>query len=131
MEAVALDTLQAAHRGDLDELKTRLYTHDPGQLAPIYLKVAFPVYRRGVATEWMWVQVVHWGSGTIEGVLVNEPILRTDVRAGQYVAFTPDRVADFQESTGSETRGNALRKMVKGGLYSPSLGGNIPASAAP
>ncbi|MDP7111114.1 MAG: DUF2314 domain-containing protein [Myxococcota bacterium] len=131
MEAAALDTLQAAHRGDLDDLKTRMHSHAPGELPPIYLKVAFPVHRRGVATEWMWVQVVHWGSETIEGVLVNEPILRTDVRAGQYVAFTRDRVADFQESSGIEARGNALRKMVHGGLYSPSLGGNIPASAEP
>ncbi len=131
MEAAALDTLQAGHRRDLDELQTRMYTHDPGELAPIYLKVAFPVHRRGVATEWMWVQAVHWGSESIEGVLVNEPVLHPDLRAGQYVSFPRERVADFQESMGSEARGNALRKMLEGGLYSPSLGGNIPASDGP
>lgn len=87
--------------------------------------------RRGVATEWMWIQVVRWGEDEIEGVLVNFPVQRTDLRAGSYVKVGPERVGDFQEGTGDEFGGNALRKMLHGGLYSPALGATIPASAGP
>ena len=130
-ESAALDTLQASHRRDLCALRDRLYQHPPGELAPIYLKVAFPVDRRGIATEWMWIQVVRWDAEEIEGVLVNFPVHRTDLRAGSYVKVGPERVADFQEGNGDEFGGNALRKMIHGGLYSPSPGANIPASASP
>ncbi len=121
LETAALDTFQRTNRARLGDVRDDLFDHDPGRLATIYLKVAFPVERRGVRDEMMWVQVVHWTDDLIEGVLVNEPRCRDDLHAGSYVSFGPERVIDYQEDLRDGTRrGNALRAMTDGGLVSPA-----------
>jgi uncharacterized protein YegJ (DUF2314 family) len=120
LETAALDSFQRTNCARLDDVRASLYDHDPGKLATIYLKIAFPVERRGVRDEMMWVQVVTWTDDQIEGVLVNEPTRRRDLHAGSYVAFGPERIVDYQQDHRDGTRrGNALRVMLQGGLVSP------------
>ncbi len=95
--------------------------HDPGQLPQIYVKVAFPVERHGVRDEWLWVHVVRWEDDRVEGVLVNEPRRAAGFQAGSYVAFGPDRIADYHEDQPDGSyRGNGLKTLVEGqGLIPP------------
>ncbi len=138
VEASVLDSLQRGNLERLDELTASHLERTPGELSPVFLKVAFPVGRHGVATEWMWVNLETWDpwhlfcdEGDLQGVLANEPRRRTDISNGSTVCFARDRVADYQEGLGDGAPGNALRRMIHGGLYSPDVGGNIPASAPP
>jgi len=120
IDAAALELMQARHLQDLDEVRSHLYSHDPGRFSTVYLKVAFPVDRRGVRDEWMWVQAVHWGPEQIEGILVSEPRHRTDLGPGSVVMFGPERVADYWEldQDGVE-RGNALQQVLEGSVRTP------------
>lgn len=132
IQAGSLDALQRLNRGQLDEVRERLYQHAPGELAPIYLKVPFEVRSRGVASEWMWVQVVRWDAdGEIEGILVDAPRRVGHLRPGAYIRFHSDDVADYHERMPDGSHhGNALEGLVEGGpgLYLTPDDGNIRGS---
>ena len=117
IDATALEMLQNRHLGELDEVRGHIYDHEPGEFSTVFLKVAFPVDRRGVRDEWLWVQVVHWGPAEIEGILVSEPRQRRDLRAGMVVTFGEERIGDYQEldANGVE-HGNALQQVLDGSL---------------
>ncbi len=129
IQAASLDTLQRLNRGSLDEVRAHLYQHAPGELAPIYVKIPFDVSSRGVGREWMWVQVVRWDQeGEIEGILVDTPRRISGLRAGAYIRFHIDDVADYHERLDDGTHhGNALHALVHGdlGLPRPAEGGSI------
>ena len=117
LQAGSLDALQRLDRGHFDEVRERLYQHAPGELAPIYLKAPFVVATRGVAHEWMWVQVVQWSdTGEVEGILVDQPRRVTGLRPGAYIRFDIDDAADFQERfPDGSSHGNVLKGLVEGG----------------
>jgi len=110
----------------MDEAVALQRQRAPGETPALFLKVAFPVGSRAVRTEWMWVQVVYLGDEQIEGVLVNTPQRRGDLRAGAYVAFTRDRVADYHlGGFAGGFEGNALKTLLDRdfGLYALPVGG--------
>lgn len=129
VQAGSLGALQRLDLARLDEVRTHLYQHAPGELAPIYLKIPFEVRSRGVGREWMWVQVVRWDQdGVIEGILVDVPRRLSGLRAGAYIRFHVDDVADYHERMPDGSHhGNALKGLVDGdhGLYLAPDDGNI------
>jgi len=124
LQTAAVESLQRSQLGGLNDLQP--VARVPGEPPILHLKVAFPVGSRGVRNEWMWVQVVFMDDTQIEGVLVNEPRRRTDLRAGSYVAFTHDQVADYLlRGSDGGYEGNALKVLLDHGfgLYAPAVGG--------
>lgn len=121
LDCAVLDTLQGRNQGKLGDVRARLLDHEPGELALIYVKAAFPVNRRGVRDEYLWVQVVRWDDKRVEGILVNEPEHCYDLHAGMFVQFAPERVIDYQENLADgQHSGNALQALMDGSLIRPS-----------
>ncbi len=121
LDGAVLDTLEASNRARLDDVRSRLLDHEPGELALIYVKAAFPVNRRGVRDEYLWVQVVRWDDKQVEGILVNEPGHCYNLHAGMFVQFGPERIIDYQENRADgQHSGNALQALMDGSLTRPS-----------
>jgi hypothetical protein len=134
--------VQRLDLAQLDDVRALLEGHAPGELADVYVKVAFPVHRRGVRDECMWVQVVHWREETLEGILVDDPVCREDLRAGSYVRVDRAQVVDYLARMPDGTsRGNALGSLLNGDLglvpisYRPGVpvgeGAVVPAPTPP
>ncbi len=117
LRSASLDSLQRLDMGHLDDVRALMHGHAPGELADVYVKATFPVHRRGVRYECMWVQVVHWRDEALEGILVNAPARRGDLQAGSYVRLERDRIVDYRvRMPDGSIRGNALQSLLDGEL---------------
>jgi uncharacterized protein YegJ (DUF2314 family) len=109
---VDLNAMQSAHRRALATLGSESERFRRGlrsgeQLA---VKVRFPYGQNG-ANEYLWVEVRHWtGDGphsTIDGILLNWPLHRADLRAGQRLIFEQRAIYDWLRiTTGGRHEGN-------------------------
>lgn len=71
---------------------TGVTTFGVGDLVKVLFVVDPPV---GDCTgERMWVRVIRIGNATALGILDNDPVVRTDLRAGEEVAFDLEDVLD-------------------------------------
>jgi uncharacterized protein YegJ (DUF2314 family) len=96
--------MQAAHRRALATLPAERERFRRG-LRPgerLAVKVCFP-YGEHNANEYMWVEVQYWnGEGpqaTIEGVLLNQPLHRPDLKLGQRLRVAQSAVFDWLRIT--------------------------------
>ncbi|HEY2250350.1 MAG TPA: DUF2314 domain-containing protein [Planctomycetaceae bacterium] len=100
------DAMQSAHRRALATLASERERFHRG-LRPgerLAVKVRFPYGGQG-ANEYMWVEVQFWnGEGpqaTIEGVLLNRPLHRADLKLGQSLCVAQPAVYDWLRITAS------------------------------
>jgi uncharacterized protein YegJ (DUF2314 family) len=106
------DAMQAAHRRALATLATERERFRRG-LRPgerLAVKVCFPYGGQG-ANEYMWVEVQYWnGEGpqaTIDGVLLNQPRHRPDLKLGQALRVEQPAIYDWLRITaGGRQEGN-------------------------
>jgi uncharacterized protein YegJ (DUF2314 family) len=100
------DAMQSAHRRALATLSAERERFRRG-LRPgerLAVKVRFPYGGQG-ANEYMWVEVQFWnGEGpqaTIDGVLLNQPLHRSDLKLGQSLCVAQPAVYDWLRITAS------------------------------
>lgn len=89
------EELLAASRAQKAKLPA-LATRFREGLAPgerLLLKAPFSTDTGG--NEWMWVEVIGWKGGEVEGILQNEPFEVAGLRAGARVRFRDSVVFDF------------------------------------
>ncbi len=84
----------------------------------LMVKAPFATTERG-KNEWMWIEIVRWKDGRIEGVLRNDPELVVGLKAGADVSVEERAVFDYMlvhangSREGNET-GVVIGKMQKG-----------------
>ena len=100
------EAMQAAHRRALATLPAERERFRRG-LRPgerLAVKVCFPYGDQG-ANEYMWLEVQYWnGEGpqaTIDGVLLNQPVHRPDLKLGQSLHVAQPAVYDWLRITAS------------------------------
>ena len=106
------DAMQAAHRRALATLSSERERFRRG-LRPgerLAVKVRFPYGQHG-DNEYMWVEVQHWNGevpqATIDGVLLNQPLHRADLRLGQALRVEQPAIYDWLRiTTGGRHEGN-------------------------
>jgi len=100
------DAMQSAHRQALATLASERERFRRGlRLGErLAVKVRFPYGEHG-ANEYMWVEVQFWnGEGphsTIDGVLLNQPLHRPDLKLGQSLSVAEPAVYDWLRITAS------------------------------
>jgi len=74
-----------------------------------HLLLKFPFKYEDDNDEWMWVEVVKWNDGSIEGILQNDPYFVKSLKAGQkvskkinlmfdYILYLPDGTSEGNET---------------------------------
>jgi uncharacterized protein YegJ (DUF2314 family) len=78
----------------------------------LLVKAPFRMDDGHVGNEWMWVEVVRWQGKTIRGVLDNDPVHVSSLRAGARVEVDQDSLFDYllTRADGSE-EGNETAKL--------------------
>jgi uncharacterized protein YegJ (DUF2314 family) len=63
--------------------------------------------------EWMWLEVVRWKGGTIDGILQNDPVEVPDLKSGARVEVQADAIFDYLlvKADGSQ-EGNETGKLL-------------------
>jgi uncharacterized protein YegJ (DUF2314 family) len=84
----------------------------PGET--ILLKAPFPP--TGTEHEWMWVEVTRWKDGKIQGILDDDPVYATNLKAGQRVEVREEDIFDYihhfpDDHNEGNTTGEIISKM--------------------
>jgi uncharacterized protein YegJ (DUF2314 family) len=119
------ELLEASRRAksQLPELNSRFNAGlKPGEL----ILVKAPFKTRTGGNEWMWVEISHWKSHSIRGILENDPELVPDLHAGEVVEIREEDVFDYIHKYPSgrvegNTTGEIIQKMERESV-SPSPG---------
>jgi uncharacterized protein YegJ (DUF2314 family) len=79
-----------------------------------FILVKAPFKTPDGAKEWMWVEIIKWSNGTIEGLLQNDPFEIPDLRAGQIVNVHEEEVFDFiHRFADKHEEGNETGKLIQ------------------
>jgi uncharacterized protein YegJ (DUF2314 family) len=111
--------LLAASRHAREQLPSLRQAFAKGMAPGEYILLKAPFATPDGGTEWMWVEVVSWKGGAIEGVLQDDPSYAPGLHAGQMVAVAEERVFDYLHRSpdgtqqGNET-GRVLEREARG-----------------
>ncbi len=80
------------------------------------LLVKAPFKTPAGGNEWMWVEVLEWKGGTIQGTLRNDPVEVTDLKAGQRVEVHEEDLFDYiHYLADGSSEGNETAKLLSAG----------------
>jgi uncharacterized protein YegJ (DUF2314 family) len=89
------EELLAASRAARAELPALHQAFEAGLASGEYILVKAPFEVPGGGQEWMWVEVRSWMSGTITGLLKNDPSSVPNLKAGQIVTVKEVDLFDY------------------------------------